>query len=210
MEQIITCGADRYNPELLPKLEAHVEEQVQSQTYNLEANLCLLRLYQFYPERGNARVLSQVLLKGLMQLPNPDCDLYLHLVPERVQQEEPFNTIINLASMLSGARFREFWQAYGTAAEMLDSVPGFKEGVRSYIMHVIGSTYQNVPTTVIEEVMGLASAEVPAFIASQSGLTVNGDLLQLPANEDNHPVAKNSVESISFHQIVPCLALGLS
>jgi len=44
-------GADRYNPELLPQLEKNVEYQVQSQTNSLDTNLCLLRLYQFYPER---------------------------------------------------------------------------------------------------------------------------------------------------------------
>ncbi|KAL3640447.1 hypothetical protein CASFOL_015415 [Castilleja foliolosa] len=35
-----------YNPDILPDLENYVNEQVSSQTYSLNANLCLLRLYQ--------------------------------------------------------------------------------------------------------------------------------------------------------------------
>lgn len=34
-----------------------------TKVYNLDTNLCLLRLYQFYPERVNTRVLTQLLLK---------------------------------------------------------------------------------------------------------------------------------------------------
>jgi hypothetical protein len=36
---------------------------VLTKVYNLDTNLCLLRLYQFYPERVNTRVLTQLLLK---------------------------------------------------------------------------------------------------------------------------------------------------
>ncbi|MCO5607200.1 hypothetical protein L7F22_061393 [Adiantum nelumboides] len=44
MEQIVAVNP--YNPDILPDLEAHVQEQVNMQTYSLDANLCLLRLYQ--------------------------------------------------------------------------------------------------------------------------------------------------------------------
>ena len=44
--------------------------QVLTKVYNLDTNLCLLRLYQFYPERVNTRVLTQLLLKVPVTLEN--------------------------------------------------------------------------------------------------------------------------------------------
>nr|GFC14215.1 eukaryotic translation initiation factor 3 subunit K [Tanacetum cinerariifolium] len=35
-----------YNPDILPDLQNYVNEQVSSESYSLDANLCLLRLYQ--------------------------------------------------------------------------------------------------------------------------------------------------------------------
>ena len=39
----------RYNPDNLQKLERYVELQAQENMYDLEANLSVLRLYQFGP-----------------------------------------------------------------------------------------------------------------------------------------------------------------
>ncbi|KAH9652893.1 eukaryotic translation initiation factor 3 subunit K [Citrus sinensis] len=44
VEQLVAVNP--YNPDILPDLENYVNEQVLSQTYSLDANLCLLRLYQ--------------------------------------------------------------------------------------------------------------------------------------------------------------------
>jgi len=42
-------GIDRYNPENLKKLERYVQVQCQENVYDLEANLAVLKLYQFNP-----------------------------------------------------------------------------------------------------------------------------------------------------------------
>ncbi|KAM1048321.1 hypothetical protein ACFX13_028139 [Malus domestica] len=44
VEQLLAVNS--YNPDILPNLENYVNGQVSSQTYNLDANLCLLSLYQ--------------------------------------------------------------------------------------------------------------------------------------------------------------------
>ncbi|TQD93661.1 hypothetical protein C1H46_020665 [Malus baccata] len=44
VEQLLAVNP--YNPDILPDLENYVNEQASSQTYSLDANLCLLRLYQ--------------------------------------------------------------------------------------------------------------------------------------------------------------------
>ena len=44
-----------------------------------------------------------------MQLPAHDFSIYLHLVPERVQLEEPTATLASLALSLENGRFTDFW-----------------------------------------------------------------------------------------------------
>ncbi|RWW41650.1 hypothetical protein BHE74_00052852 [Ensete ventricosum] len=98
-----------YNPDILSDLENYVNEQVihswsclwccgrrdrgrplksiletvSSQTYSLDANLCLLRLYQ-----------------ALMAMPASDFSLCLFLIPEQVQMQEQFKTLIVLSHYL--------------------------------------------------------------------------------------------------------------
>lgn len=62
----------RYNPENLPTLIRYVETQVRENTYDLEANQAVLKLYQFNPNTYNTRVTSQILLKALTNLPHTD------------------------------------------------------------------------------------------------------------------------------------------
>ncbi|VVA99869.1 unnamed protein product [Arabis nemorensis] len=81
VEQLVAVNP--FNSEILPDLENYVNEQVTSQTYSVEANLCLLRLYQ-----------------ALMAMPTPDFSLCLFLISERVQMEEQFKALIVLSHYL--------------------------------------------------------------------------------------------------------------
>ena len=65
-------GVDRYNPQNIPTLEDYVNLQAREYGYDLEANLALLKLYQFKPNDFNLNVVCQILLKALTNLPNSD------------------------------------------------------------------------------------------------------------------------------------------
>ncbi|KAM1062322.1 hypothetical protein ACFX14_026563 [Malus domestica] len=82
VEQLLAVNP--YNPDILPDLENYVNERVSSQTYSLDANLCLLRLYQFEPDRMSTQIVARILVKALMAMPSPDFSLCLFLIPERV------------------------------------------------------------------------------------------------------------------------------
>ncbi|KAM1155885.1 hypothetical protein ACFX2B_026466 [Malus domestica] len=82
VEQLLAVNP--YNPDILPDLENYVNERVSSQTYSLDANLCLLRLYQFEPDRMSTQIVARILVKALMTMPSPDFSLCLFLIPERV------------------------------------------------------------------------------------------------------------------------------
>ncbi|CAI0448154.1 unnamed protein product [Linum tenue] len=125
VEQLVAVNP--YNPDILPDLENYVNEQVASQTYSLDANLCLLRLYQFEPERLSTQIVARILVKALMAMPAPDFSLCLFLIPERVQMEQPFKTLIVLSHYLETGGFRLFWDEAAKSRHIVDAVPGIDQ-----------------------------------------------------------------------------------
>ena len=77
---------DRYNTENISILEAFVGQQVSEASYDLDANLALLKLYQFQPAKAKLDVVTKVLAKALMQLPGSDFQLCLYLLPDTIMQ----------------------------------------------------------------------------------------------------------------------------
>ena len=55
-------GIERYNPENIKILESYIEAQVRENGYDLEANLALLKLYQFNPPLFNANAVFRILV----------------------------------------------------------------------------------------------------------------------------------------------------
>lgn len=78
-------GLDRYNVDNLSLFQAYVATQCQNGTFDIEANLALLKLYQFNTEisRDEDTVLN-ILVKGLVRFWAPDFMLALHLLPPYV------------------------------------------------------------------------------------------------------------------------------
>lgn len=67
-------------------MEQYAEDQAAgTRPYSLDASLALLRLYQLQPASTNATLVAKVLLRALMQLPQPDYRSCLHVVTDRVQ-----------------------------------------------------------------------------------------------------------------------------
>jgi translation initiation factor 3 subunit K len=75
--------SNRYDTNIIPELEKYVKHQVETNSYDLEANLVLLKLYQFNPEKTNPSVVSQILIKAMMNLPATDFLLCLYLISEK-------------------------------------------------------------------------------------------------------------------------------
>ncbi|XP_010526137.1 PREDICTED: eukaryotic translation initiation factor 3 subunit K-like [Tarenaya hassleriana] len=205
VEQLIALNP--YNPEILPDLENYVNEQVASQTYSLEAALCLLRLYQFEPERMSTQIVTRILIKALMAMPAPDFSLCLFLIPEKVQMEEQFKTLIVLSHYLETGRFQQFWDEAAKSRHIVEAVPGFEQAIQAYAVHVLSLTYQKVPRSLLAEVVNMEGASLDKFIehhVANNGWTVgkaDGSII-LPQNEYNHPkLKKNAGESVPLDHV---------
>ncbi|GKU99984.1 hypothetical protein SLE2022_147310 [Rubroshorea leprosula] len=203
VEQLVAVNP--YNPDILPDLENYVNEQVSSQTYSLNANLCLLRLYQFEPERMSTQIVARILVKALMAMPAPDFSLCLFLIPERVQMEEQFKTLIVLSHYLETGRFRQFWDEAAKSRHIVEAVPGFEQAIQAYAIHVLSLTYQKLPRTVLAEAINIEGLSLDKFLEQQvanSGWILEkshgkGQLIVLPQNEFNNPeLKKNAADKV--------------
>ncbi|XP_058215766.1 eukaryotic translation initiation factor 3 subunit K [Rhododendron vialii] len=208
VEQLVAVNP--YNPDILPDLENYVNEQVSSQTYSLDANLCLLRLYQFEPERLSSQIVARILVKALMAMPAPDFSLCLFLIPERVQMEEQFKTLIVLSHYLETARFRQFWDEAAKSRHTVEAVPGFEHAIQAYALHVLSLSYQKVPRSVLAEAINIEGLSLDKFLEHQatnsSWILEKGQgrsqLIILPQNEFNHPeLKKSTADSIPLDHI---------
>ncbi|CAN6470007.1 unnamed protein product [Victoria cruziana] len=208
VEQLIAVNP--YNPEILPDLESYVHEQVSSQTYNLDANLCLLRLYQFEPERMSIQIVALILVKALMAMPAPDFSLCLFLIPERVQMEEQFKTLIVMSHYLETARFRQFWDEAAKNRSTVEVVPGFEQAIQAYAIHVLSLTHRKVPRPVLAEAINIEGLSLDKFLEHQvanSGWVLEkgqgrGQLIVLPSNVFNQPeLKKNTADTVPLEHV---------
>ncbi|WVZ55711.1 hypothetical protein U9M48_006336 [Paspalum notatum var. saurae] len=198
-----------YNPDILNDLEKFVNEQVASQTYNLDANLSLLRLYQFEPERMSVQIVASILIKALMAMPGPDFSLCLFLIPEHVQMEEQFKTLIVLSHYLETARFSKFWDEAAKNRHILEVVPGFEQAIQAYAIHVLSLTYQKVPRPILAEAINIEGLALDKFLeyhAANSGWIIEkgrqSQVIVLPRNEINHPeLKKNTADTVPFEHV---------
>jgi len=124
----------RYNPDILPQLEAYVKAQAANNTYDIDCNLAVLKLYQFHPDSTDVEVISKVLLLALMRLPSTDYISCMYLVPERVEEMELITSITTLGSLLETCSFRQFWTTLAPQREeLIKGVPGFEQAVRDFV-----------------------------------------------------------------------------
>jgi len=201
-------GIDRYNPENLKKLERYVQMQCQENVYDLEANLAVLKLYQFNPMFFQITVTSQILLKALTNLPHTDFTLCKCLIDlSRFQEEgDPLNRIMVLADMLETCQFQQFWEHLIDIADLTVSLTGFEDSIRKFICYVIGITYQVIKKNILRELLGnLSEAQTNTWVA-KNGWKDQGDGYVFIANQEDSIKTKNIKEKITFEGIAAIMA----
>uniref|UniRef100_A0A3B4BAA5 Eukaryotic translation initiation factor 3 subunit K n=1 Tax=Periophthalmus magnuspinnatus TaxID=409849 RepID=A0A3B4BAA5_9GOBI len=119
-------GIDRYNPENLATLERYVETQARENAYDLEANLAVLKLYQFNPAYFQTQVTSQI------HLPHTDFTLCKCMIDQTHQEERPIRQILYLGNLLETCHFQSFWTSLEENRELIDGIAGFEDSVRKY------------------------------------------------------------------------------
>ena len=200
-------GIERYNPENIKTLEHYVELQAREKGYDLEANLALLKLYQFNPTYSNLQVVAQILLKSLTNLPHTDFVLCKCLLSQEVLEDSKITNILYLADLLEMCQFKVFWEQIHNQGDLVKSVTGFEDSIRKFVCHVISITYQTIPEKVIGELLGLVQENAVTFWMEQYGWKQSGDTgLVTVSNQEEIIKTRNITEKIDIESVASIMA----
>ncbi|KAH3847981.1 eukaryotic translation initiation factor 3 subunit K-like [Dreissena polymorpha] len=199
-------GIDRYNPENLSTLERYVDMQITENTYDLEANLGVLKLYQFNPGFYQTNVTAQILLKALTNLPHTDFTLCKCLIDTVRQTEEPVASVMGLANLLETCRFQVFWIELQRVPALTESVNGFEDSIRKFVCHVVGATYQTIPVEHLTVLLGgIPDSGVKQWI-NKYGWQLGSDGNVYVASQEDNIKTKNITEKITFDSVAAIMA----
>jgi len=202
-----TIEGNRYNLEILPQLEAYVQYQVEHQTYNLDANLTVMKFYQFHPEKMQKMIISKILIKALMNLPSSDFLLVSYVLPEeKLLSEEPIKTIFLLSTLLETANFGKFWQETKPCRELLDMITGFDDSIRGFIIGTITQTYTTISKDFLSEVLNMKGTDLDALITAR-GWKQTTDSVIFPKGEDVSTKSKKISENIKLEDLTRILSI---
>ncbi|KAI9265978.1 armadillo-type protein [Sporodiniella umbellata] len=190
-------GVERYNPENLSVLEGYLDQQCESSQYDCEANLAILKLYQFNPQIAKESAIIKVLVKALTAIPAPDFSLCLYLLAEHTELES-IKKLTELQQVLEQARYANFWQFDLT--QWTKVVPTFENEIREVIARIISMTYQTVNASTLSGYIGLTGEAFEKFCAAQNWQR-NGDVVQIPINKGNEAKTVVIRENIKFDQL---------
>jgi len=205
-------GIERYNPENITILESYVEAQVRENGYDLEANLALLKLYQFNPGLFNATAVFRILVKALTNLPNTDFDLCKSLLPLDLLDSNPtIKLILDLAELLETCKFKQFWERVKKdgCKDIVDPIVGFDDSIRKFVCHVISITYQRIPEETLYELLGLSNeAAVDQWIARNKWKAAENGYV-LVGNQEESIKTKKITEKIDLESVAGIMASSI-
>jgi len=194
-------SVERYNSNNLPKFERYVQLQISENAYDLEANLAILKLYQFFPNLYKPEIVCWILLKSLTNLPNTDFVLCRCLLGPGQLDDLNIARIAYLANLLELCQFKRFWQEKSQDSSLISQIAGFDDSVRKFVCHVVNITYQTVDKTVLKELLGgITDADLRSWIA-KNGWKEEPNNMVFIANQEEHVKTKNITETISFDTV---------
>jgi translation initiation factor 3 subunit K len=205
-------GADKYSPDRLNDLQRHVATQAAQGFYDRDANLALLRLYNFETELVHVQTVANVLIMALMQLPEADFTMLLHLIPENIQAEPLIGAVISLDRHLEGFRFAQFWSEVDRLRDILNPINGFYEAVRRYILQSISTTFQTLSRASLSQSLKSDGATLDNMIADKiasSGWNIGQDnVIRFPKRRMQQAQPQAQKPAAQFEKLLPVLKLA--
>jgi len=213
MRKLLNPDQYRYTiaPETITHLEKHVEVQMKENFMDLEANLALLKLYQFYPERTSLDSVQSILLKSLMHSKENTFVMCSFLVPDKQQQQHPtIRDIFKLAELLETAHYKEFWEKTRENKIIHDIIQqtatGFTSAVRDYVLDVLMATYRSVETEILCPALDIQESDVKGFLQQRNlKLDNDGKSVVFPSTESSLGSRQQLSASLPIEQIARVL-----
>nr|CAG4649626.1 EOG090X0BWZ [Scapholeberis mucronata]SVE93839.1 EOG090X0BWZ [Scapholeberis mucronata] len=199
-------GIERYNPDNLQKLERYVELQAQENMYDLEANLSVLRLYQFGPNFYRSNIVNLILLKALTNLPHTDFVLCKCLLTQDRLEESQVARVMVLADLLETCKFKQFWEELSKCGDLIITVQGFEDAIRKFVAHVVNTTYQTIEVPILKELLGSANDQILKQWIVKCGWKDLGNGRVFITSQEDLVKTKNITEKIEFENVAGIMA----
>jgi len=191
---------ERYNANNLPTFERYVELQISENLYDLEVNLGILKLYQFFPQLYKAEVVCWILLKALANLPHTDFVLCRCLLGPAQLDDLSVVRITYLANLLEQCQFKKFWQEHHQDQVLLSGITGFDDSIRKFVCHVVNITYQSIDKSLLKDFFGnITDADLKSWMAKNGWKEDHGTVYI--ANQEDIIKTKNITENITFETV---------
>lgn len=177
--------------------------QITKNAYDFEANLAILKLYQFYPEKCNMDFVAKILAKALMNLPETDFLLSTYLISEQVKMDKCVKSLCELANLLERCEFKAFWASVTTcpAAAVLQGIPDFNEKVSEFISGLIAISHQSIEIKVLSQLLH-QTPEATASHIKGKGWKSDATTVTFPLNDGNQAkIASVASERLQFGQL---------
>ncbi|KAI8911213.1 armadillo-type protein [Powellomyces hirtus] len=222
---------DRYNPQNIPILEAYVEQQLTSAdyaattpstssttatttstTYDRDACLAVLKLYQFNPAFSSNKVVCSILQLALGALPDADFGLCLYMLNEDVLKDAGVAALVALHDLLQQARFKAFWAAVeDTPEDVLVNRALFADRIRIYIAGTLAIAYRVISIPTLQSALNLKdAAALDAFLKEHAWTRdpEDKDAVVLPATKENQARPVVVQENIKFEHLTKIIGYG--
>lgn len=217
-------GLERYDVSHLATFQNYVATQCKDGTFDIEANLALLKLYQFNIDiqRDDDTVLN-ILVKGLVRFWSSDFMLAFHLLPPYVgevvklkndedgfldQFSENAHKLLELYKLLDGSKYSEFWTLFESDdayADLVADVVDFKDAIRKSIAQTIQISARAISVKVLEDWVNLTGSDFETWITKELGfgweIDTKSGIVTIPANKENESKPVVSSETLHFDQL---------
>ena len=145
--------------------------QIKNNSYDSESNRELLKLYSVSPDMVKPEILSRLLLKCLMELPSPEFQTALYLLPSPLHSLESVKFLCKLHALLDTCAFKKFWSevaawraVQANAAQVnFAEVPSFDAAIRKFITVTIAATYSTITSASLRELWNIQTADKKGF-----------------------------------------------
>eukprot|EP00088_Acartia_fossae_P034307 TRINITY_DN351_c0_g1_i1.p1 TRINITY_DN351_c0_g1~~TRINITY_DN351_c0_g1_i1.p1 ORF type:complete len:215 (+),score=75.20 TRINITY_DN351_c0_g1_i1:56-700(+) len=198
-------GIERYNPDKVSTLEHYVNLQARERGYDLEANLALLKLYQFMPDMYKLDVVAQILLLSLTNLPHTDIVLCKAMLTQDILHDDKIKTILYLSELLEMCQFKTFWEEINKHQALTGCVVGFEDAIRKFVCHVISITYQTIEDKVLRELLGLVDENAIRKWTDLYGWNIDGSFVYL-ASQEEIIKTRNITEKVDLESVASIMA----
>lgn len=202
-------GLGRLNPEKLDFYVDYLKFQVEHGFYDGDANLNILKLYQFSPDlitRSSIDNVHLVLVKALMQLPNSDYVFCRAQLSQEMIDDILTKKIESVATLLETCQFPEFWNVIQEEKIFME-MAGFVEAARKFICHVVHLTYKNIEADFLMQLLGpMEDSSEFLQVLADNNWDLDGDSVFV-GHKEEMVEQKEIIEKMPIEVVTPILAI---